>query len=76
MVKVDVAGIQETDVHTMSVLDEEYDVAINHTPFELGTALVFRKSLGLTKIEMDPGGRVAKATFRDFSPRAYMDIPM
>ena len=30
---VDVAGIQETDVHTMSVLDEEYDVAINHTPF-------------------------------------------
>ena len=34
---VDVAGIQETDVHTMSVLDEKYDVAINHTPFELGT---------------------------------------
>ena len=72
---VDVAGIQETDVHTMSVLDEEYDVAINHTPFELGTALVFRKSLGLTKIEMDPGGRVAKATFRDFCAKCVYGYP-
>ena len=29
---VDVAGIQEIDIHTMSILDEEYNVAINFTP--------------------------------------------
>ena len=72
---VDVAGIQEIDIHTMSILDEEYNVAINFTPLALGTALVFRKSLGPTKIEKDPNGRVVKATFKDFCATCVYGYP-
>ena len=61
---VDVVGIQEIDIYTMPILDEEYNFVINFTP--LGTALVFRKSIGPTKIVKEPNGRVVKATFKDF----------